>query len=80
MASTSNGSSEAGRTVEPQDARRGFVNPTPGDVDEARADREMAEAERAVAQGEASTEQARLVHTISDARTHEDRRRLWLNA
>jgi hypothetical protein len=71
-------SSRAGRPVEPEDAHRGQVNPLPGDADEARADREMADAERAVAQGAASPEQARLVDTIFDARTHEERRRLWL--
>jgi hypothetical protein len=67
-----------GRSTEPEDAHRGYVAPTPADVDEARADRDMADAERAVAQGVASEEQARLVDRISDARTHEERRRLWL--
>lgn len=76
-----NGALEApGRTAEPEDAHRGYIAPTPGDADEARADRDMAEAERAVAQGAASEEQARLVDRISDARTHEERRRLWLEA
>jgi hypothetical protein len=69
-----------GRTTQPADARRGYVAPTPGDAREARADRDMAEAERAVAQGAASAELARLVDKISNARTHEERRRLWLEA
>ena len=64
--------------TEPEDAHRGYIAPTPADADEARADRDMAAAERAVAQGAASPEQARLVDRISDARTHEERRRLWL--
>ena len=76
---TKNGTRQApGRTAEPADAHRGYVAPTPSDADEARADRDMADAERAVAQGAASAEQARLVDRISDARTHEERRRLWL--
>ena len=70
----------SGHSAEPQDAHRGQIAPTPGDADEARADRDMADAERAVAQGAASAEQARLVDRISDARTHEERRRLWLEA
>jgi malic enzyme len=70
----------SGRSAEPEDARRGYIAPTPNDAREARADREMAAAERAVAQGAASTEQARLVDAISEARTHEERRRLWLEA
>ncbi len=64
----------------PDDANRGYVNPVPADAEEARADRDMADAERAVAQGAASKEQAALVDKISDARTHEERRRLWLDA
>ena len=81
MAITQKRTPEAtGRTTEPQDSHRGYVAPTPGDAVEARADREMADAERAVAQGAASAEQARLVDRISDARTHEERRRLWLEA
>jgi hypothetical protein len=78
VASDRNGTSEG--TAEPGDARRGLIAPLPGDVEEARADRDMADAERAVAQGAASSEQARLVDKISDARTHEERRRLWLDA
>ena len=79
MAITTKRTHEAtGRITEPEDAHRGWIAPTPGDADEARADREMAAAERAVAQGAASPEQARLVDRISDARTHEERRRLWL--
>jgi hypothetical protein len=70
----------SGRSAEPEDAHRGQIAPTPGDADEARADRDMAAAERAVAQGAATDEQARLVDAISEARTHEERRRLWLEA
>jgi hypothetical protein len=65
---------------EPADARRGHIAPTPSDADEARADREMAAAERAVAQGAASEQQAALVDKLSDARTHEERRKIWLDA
>jgi hypothetical protein len=76
-----NGTREApSRRAEPEDARRGYIAPTPKDADEAGADRDMAAAERAVAQGAANEEQARLVHKISDVRTHEERRRLWLEA
>lgn len=67
-----------GRSIEPEDARRGFIAPMPHDNDEARADRDMADAERAVALGSATAEQAADVDRISDARTHEERRRLWL--
>jgi malic enzyme len=70
----------SGRDAEPEDAQRGYIAPTPNDAREARADRDMAAAERAVAQGAASDEQARLVDAISEARTHEERRRLWLEA
>lgn len=81
MASETNGTVEQpGRGAEPADARRGRIAPTPADADEARADREMADAERAVAQGAASEEQAALVDKVSEARTHEERRRLWLEA
>jgi hypothetical protein len=66
------------RGAEPEDARRGRIAPMPGDAEEARADREMAEAERAVALGTASVQQARGVDAIAHARTHEERRRLWL--
>ena len=78
MGSDSNGPSR-GRG-EPTDALRGRIAPTPGDADEARADREMADAERAVAQGAASEEQAALVDTVSEARSHEERRKLWMGA
>lgn len=81
MTSNRNGTpGTSGRSTEPEDARRGYIAPTPGDADEARADRDMAAAERAVAQGAASNEQARLVDAISEARTHEERRRQWLEA
>lgn len=66
------------RSAEPEDARRGTIAPTPSDAVEARADREMAAAERAVAQGAASEHQAAMVDKLADARTHEERRRLWI--
>ncbi len=78
MTDDRNGTS--GGRGEPDDARRGHIAPTPGNAEEARADRDMAEAERAVAQGAASEQQAALVDKISEARTHEERRRLWLSA
>ena len=79
MGSTQGGTPEApGRSAEPEDARRGSIAPLPADAADARADREMAEAERAVAQGGASPEQTRRVGRIAQARTHEERRRLWL--
>ena len=64
--------------VEPEDARRGYVAPHPGDHDEAAADREMADAERAVVMGTADAEQSARVDAIGGARTHEERRRLWM--
>ena len=64
--------------VEPEDARRGYVAPHPGDRDEAAADRAMADAERAVAMGTASAEQSAHVDAIGEARSHEERRRLWM--
>lgn len=77
--SKQSGTPEApGRSVEPEDARRGMIAPMPQDNAEAKADREMADAERAVAMGTANAEQAAAVDRISDARTHEERRRLWL--
>ncbi|MCD2193395.1 hypothetical protein LQ327_08350 [Actinomycetospora endophytica] len=79
MSSTPSGAPEApGRAAEPEDARRGYIAPMPTDADEARADREMAAAERAVAQGGAGAEQTRRIGRIAQARTHEERRRLWL--
>jgi hypothetical protein len=71
---------QRGDSAEPEDARRGRIAPTPGDAEEARADREMADAERAVAQGAASEEQAALVDKVSEARSHEERRKLWMSA
>lgn len=69
----------AGRQAgEPEDARRGMVAAVPGDVDEARADREMADAERAVATGTASEEQRAAVDRIAHARTQEERRSVWM--
>lgn len=77
--SKQSGTPEApGRSVEPEDARRGMIAPMPHDNVEAQADRDMADAERAVAMGTASPEQAAAVDRISQARTHEERRRLWL--
>jgi hypothetical protein len=74
-----NGTPEApGRNAEPEDAHRGPIAPTPADADEAQADREMAEAERAVAQGAADPDQIRRIGRLAQARTHEERRRLWL--
>lgn len=79
MGSTQSGTPQApGRGAEPEDARRGSIASVPVDADEARADRELAAAERAVAQGAASAEQIRRVGRIGQARTHEERRRLWL--
>ncbi|GAA4853673.1 hypothetical protein GCM10023201_54170 [Actinomycetospora corticicola] len=70
----------AGRYAgEPEDARRGQVVALPTDVDEAKADREMADAERAVALGTASEEQRAAVDRIAHARTHEERRSLWMS-
>jgi hypothetical protein len=78
VGSTESGTPEApGRPVEPEDAHRGPIAPLPADADEVRADREMAEAERAIAQGAASPEQTRRIGRIAQARTHEERRRLW---
>lgn len=61
-------------SVEPEDARRGWVAPTPADADEAAVDRAMAEAERAVAGGTATDEQRAAIDRASKARTHEQRR------
>ena len=66
------------RPEEPEDARRGWIAPTPTDAREATADREMADAERAVAEGTASTEQATRVDGMATARTQEQRRSIWL--
>jgi hypothetical protein len=52
--------------------------PTPATAAEAAADRDMAAAEVAVAQGMASAEQASRVDAIYELRTHEDRRRGWM--
>lgn len=66
------------RSVEPEDARIGWVAPTPADAREAAADRDMADAERAVAAGTGSGDQTRRVARMGEARTQEDRRRVWL--
>lgn len=47
-----------GYAPEPEDAHRGFINPTPQHQEEAGADREMAGAARAVTSGTATEEQA----------------------
>jgi hypothetical protein len=79
VGSTQSGTPEApGRAIEPEDAHRGYIAPAPADAEEARADREMADAERAVAQGAASPDQIRRIGRIAQSRTHEERRRLWL--
>jgi hypothetical protein len=77
---TSRNAEKRGRPAEPEDAHRGRIAPTPSDAEEARADRDMAAAERAVAQGAASEEQAAMVDKLADARTHEERRKIWLSA
>lgn len=68
------GSVEGRRHEEPEDARRGWVAPTPADADEAAADRAMAAAERAVAEGTATDDQRARVERMGPARTHEQRR------
>jgi len=65
------------RQREPEDARRGWVAPTPADAEEAAADRAMAAAERAVAAGTASDDQRELVDRMAVARTHERRRAVF---
>ncbi|MEJ2886552.1 hypothetical protein [Actinomycetospora aeridis] len=67
-------SDEQRGVVEPEDAHRGWVAPTPADADEAAADRAMAAAERAVASGTATDEQRAGVDRMGGARTHEQRR------
>ena len=67
------GSSER-RAPEPEDVRRGWVNPTPADADEAALDRAMAAAERAVASGTATDDQEERVDRMSRACSHEQRR------
>lgn len=52
--------------------------PIPTSAAELAVDRAMAAAEVAVAQGAATPEQARRVAAISGLRTHEDRRRAWM--
>lgn len=69
----------ARRGTEPEDAHREFVAPAPANRDEALADREMADAERAVVTGSATEEQATRVRAVGEARTQEDRRRLWMD-
>lgn len=65
---------EESRPDEPEDARRGWVAPTPADTEEAAADRAMADAERAVVEGTATDEQRARVDRMGGARTHEGRR------
>lgn len=52
--------------------------PIPTTAAEHAVDRAMAAAEVAVAQGAATADQARRVDALSDLRTHEDRRRAWM--
>ena len=79
MTSEHSSTSEApGPAVEPEDVQRGQIAPIPADADEAQADREMAEAERAVAQGASDPEQTRRIGRLAEARSQEERRRLWL--
>jgi hypothetical protein len=59
---------------EPEDARRGWLAPTPADADEAALDRAMADAERAVVLGTATDEQRDMVDRTGAARSHEQRR------
>ena len=47
--------------------------------DEQRADEAMAEAARAQAQGSATTDQRRRLTAMDTARTHEERRRIWMS-
>lgn len=74
------GTSEQRRRGEPEDARRGWVAPTPADADEAAADRAMAAAERAVATGTATEDQRAGVERMAEARTHEQRRAAFRGA
>jgi hypothetical protein len=73
-------SSTERRTDEPEDARRGWVNPTPADTDEAALDRAMAAAERAVAAGTATDDQRTRVSRMAEARSHEQRRAAFRRA
>lgn len=75
---TPNGSVQASQRGEPEDARRGYIAPTPRTPAEAAADRELAEAERAVAQGSADSVTAARVAALAGARTHEVRRAHWM--
>ena len=52
--------------------------PIPTTAAEHAADRAMAAAEVAVAQGAATPDQARRVDALSELRSHEDRRRAWM--
>lgn len=62
---------------EPEDARRGHIAPSPRDVAEAQADRELAAAERSVVEGTADRTVVDRLAGLQEARTHEERRRLW---
>ncbi|MFC5138530.1 DUF4383 domain-containing protein [Actinomycetospora rhizophila] len=59
----------------PQDSHR---QPRPSSAAEAAADAAMAEAERALAQGAADDEQRRRLAAVDHARTHEERRAIWM--
>ncbi|MEJ2887158.1 DUF4383 domain-containing protein [Actinomycetospora aeridis] len=59
----------------PEDAHR---QPRPSSPEEADADAAMAEAERALAQGAADDDQRRRLAAADHARTHEERRAIWM--
>jgi hypothetical protein len=59
----------------PEDAHR---QPRPSSPAEADADLAMAEAARALAQGTADDDQRRRLSALDEARTHEDRRAIWM--
>jgi hypothetical protein len=61
----------------PQDSHR---QPRPSSAAEAAADAAMAEAERALAQGAADDEQRRRLAAVDHARTHEERRAIWMQS
>lgn len=60
----------------PEDAHR---QPRPASQAEAEADAAMAEAERALAQGVADADQRRRLAAADHARTHEERRAIWMD-
>jgi hypothetical protein len=60
---------------EPEDAHRQSYPSSPAEAD---ADAAMAEAARALAQGTADDEQRRRLAALDEARSHEDRRAIWM--